>query len=112
MKKALMRMLTMQVDKFATHLGELSKGRQIAIDIRPRTPLHRNHAAQDDLIVTHHKPALYPRLIATMTHHRDVAFPTHKQVNGFNHHGLARTSFTRESSKPIFKDKGDGVDNA
>ena len=112
MKKALMRVLTMQVDKFATHLGELSKGRQIAIDISPRTPLHRNHTAQDDLIVTHHKTTLYASFVATMTHHRDIAFPTHKQVNGFNHHGLARTSFTRESSKPIFKDKGDGVDNA
>ena len=112
MKKTLVRVLTVKIDEIGAHFGELSKRCQTAIDVGPRTPLHRNNAAQNDFFVADDETTLYACLITTMTNHRDIAFATHKQMNSFDNHGFTRASFTRKRSEPVFKDKSDRVDNA
>jgi len=44
-----------------------------------------SRSLQFDIVANDETP-LYASFVATMTHHRDIAFPTHKQVDGFNHH--------------------------
>ena len=94
--KRLVAVLAMKVDEASTFVGELRDGGQAAVAIGPRSAVAWDHAAQHDLVLTDHEPALDRALRRAVADDAAVGAPADEQLDGVDEQRLACTGLARE----------------
>ncbi|MDZ7733503.1 MAG: hypothetical protein U5R31_10750 [Acidimicrobiia bacterium] len=105
-------MLAVQVDESPTDLGQGRGRRQPTVDVGTGPAVGGDDAPQHDLLVAVDEAALHHRFRGTGPHHRRLGAPADEEVDGLDHHRLARARLAGERGHAGREHEGQLLDHA
>ena len=109
--QALVRVLSVKVDRPLTQFGERGDGREPPVGVGARPAVGGNHPRHDVLVVAHDEPTLDTSLVGTGSHHRRVGTTADQQTDRLDEHRLAGAGLPGEDGEPWRDDEVEVLDD-